>query len=160
MINSGKVFERDFKESCEYCGIWCWRISDSYVTAKNIDANAFVPMQPADFLIKYGDKIWFVELKHTDKNYMTVQHDDVNGMIKKHQVDQMMRLSQEDVIGVLLLQFDEDTYALRVEDFCLCLERTGKHSINKVEACQYGTRIENKKIRTHMRYDIDKLVKI
>ena len=72
----------------------------------------------------------------------------------------MMRLSQEDVIGVLLLQFDEDTYALRVEDFCLCLERTGKHSINKVEACQYGTRIENKKIRTHMRYDVDKLVKI
>lgn len=159
-MNSGKIFERDFKESCEHQNIWCWRISDSYVTAKNIDANAFVPMQPADFLLKIGDMIFFCELKHSDKNYITVQHDNVNGMIKKHQVDQMMRLSREDVIGLLVLQFGEDTYALTVQDFYSCLEKTGKHSINKVDACQCGTRIENKKIRTHMRYDIDKLLRV
>lgn len=159
-MNSGKIFERDFKESCEHQNIWCWRISDSFVTAKNIDANAFVPMQPADFLLKLEDMIFFCELKHSDKNYITVQHDNVNGMIKKHQVDQMLRLSREDVIGLLVLQFGEDTYALTVQDFCDCLEKTGKHSINKVDACQFGVRIEDKKVRTHFRYDIDKLLRV
>lgn len=160
MMNSGKIFERDFKESCEHQGIFVWRIPDSYTTMKNIDANAFVPEMPSDFLLKLGDMIFFIECKHTEKNYITVQHDNVNGMIKKHQVDQMLRLSREDVIGILVLQFGEDTYALTVQDFCSCLEKTGKHSINKVEAAQFGVRIDDKKVRTHLRYDIDKLLRV
>ena len=158
-INSGKVFEKEFKDSCQYYDIWCWRIADSYVNAKKIDNDAFVPCQPADFLLKQGDKIWFVELKHTDKKYITIQHDNVNGQIKQHQIDQMVRLSQDDVIGMFLLQFDDMTYAITVQNLVKCLEETGKHSINPLDVVQHsGLIVSNCVLRKYRRYDIKQLL--
>lgn len=42
-MNTGKIFEHEFKESCTRQNLWVWRIQDTYVTAKNIDPNAYVP---------------------------------------------------------------------------------------------------------------------
>ena len=86
-MNSGKIFESEWKESCARQNLWVWRIADTYVTAKRVDPNAYIPAQPADFLVKYDNLICFFELKHTEKNYITVEHDDVKGMIRKTQID-------------------------------------------------------------------------
>lgn len=48
-MNSGKIFERDFKDSCR---LWIWRIPDTYTTVTKIDGNAFIPQMPSDFLVK------------------------------------------------------------------------------------------------------------
>lgn len=154
-MNSGKIFEHDFKESCIRQNLWVWRIQDTYVTAKNIDPNAYVPCMPADFLVKYDNLICFCELKHTDNKYMSVQHDNVKGMIKKTQIDQMLRLQRTDVLCILVLQFGEDTYAMRVQDLVDCLAQTGKHSINPLDIVQHGRiNVQTVKKRTRMVYNV------
>lgn len=158
-INSGKVFEKEFKDSCQYYDIWCWRIADSYVNAKKIDNNAYVPCQPADFLVKYDNLICFFELKHTDKNYITVEHDDVRGMIRKTQIDQMLRLASTDVLCMFVLQYGEDTYAISVQNLVKCLEETGKHSINPLDVVQHsGLIVSNCVLRKYRRYDIKQIL--
>lgn len=154
-MNSGKIFERDFKDSCR---LWIWRIPDTYTTVTKIDGNAFIPQMPSDFLVKNQDKLYFVELKHTNYNYITVQHDKTNGQIKKHQIDQMLRLSCDEVVGLFVLQFDEDTYAIKVQDLVACLEDTGKHSVNRLDIVQHGgVIIQWTLLRTHKRYELDKV---
>ena len=60
-MNTRKIFEQDFKESCKHQNLWVWRIRDSYVSAKAVDANAYIPCQPADFLVKLNENIFFCE---------------------------------------------------------------------------------------------------
>lgn len=159
MINAGKIFEKEWKVSCERQDLWIWRIADTYVKATNIDPNAYVPCQPADFLLKYNDLICFAELKHTAKNYITVEHDNVKGMIKKTQIDQMLRLSRPDVLCLLVLQFDDDTYAIKVADLVDCLDQTRKHSVNALDIIQHnGILIQSAKKRTRLYYNVRKMI--
>ena len=155
-MNSGKIFEHDFKESCTRQNLWVWRIQDTYVTAKAVDPNAYVPCMPADFLVKDKDIICFFELKHTDNKYMSVEHDNVKGMIKKTQIDQMLRLQRTDVLCIFVLQFGEDTYAMSVQDLVNCLEQTGKHSINPLDIVQHGRiNVQSAKKRTRLVYNVN-----
>lgn len=154
-MNSGKIFEAEWKASCLRQEMWVWRIADCYITAKNIDPNAYVPAQPADFLVKHDNLICFCELKHTDNNYITVEHDKVKGMIRKTQIDQMIRLQRTDVLCILVLQFGEDTYAMKVDDLVKCLEQTGKHSVNPLDIVQHGrVNVQSVKKRTRMVYNV------
>ena len=154
-MNLGKIFEHEWKESCTRQNLWTWRIPDTYVTAKNVDPNAYIPCMPADFLVKYDNLICFCELKHTDNNYITVEHDKVKGMIKKTQIDQLIRLQRTDVLCILALQFGEDTYAIKVDDLVKCLEQTGKHSVNPLDIVQHGRiNVQAVKKRTRMVYNV------
>ena len=159
MINLGKMFETDFKESCKHQSLWVWRIKDCYVTAKAVDANAYIPCQPSDFLVKLNENIYFCELKATEKNYITVEHDKVRGMIKKSQIDQMKALKADGVYCLLFLQFADMTYAITVENFIKCMEETGKHSINPLDVVQHsGVIVSNCVLRKHRRYDIKQVL--
>ena len=158
--NYGRVFEREFKESAEKQGIWCMKIADTYVPAKEASPSAFIPQQPCDFVAHYDGTLWLLELKSTEKKYMTIERDGNRGMIKKHQYEQMFQKIGEHEKAMLVLQFErENTYGLMIEDFMRFLQENDKKSINKLDVVQYGgIIIEQKLLRKNYCYNVKKLL--
>ena len=159
-MNYGKIFEKEFKESAQKQGIWCMRIADTYVPAKAISEDSFIPQQPCDYVVHYDGTLWLLELKSTEKKYMTIERDGNRGMIKKHQYEQMFQKIGEHEKAMLVLQFEREyTYGLMIEDFMRFLQENDKKSINKLDVVQYnGIIIEQKKLRTHYCYNVKKLL--
>lgn len=159
MINSGKVFEHDFKESCKKQNIFALRINDTYYTAKQYDPKAFVPQQICDYILHYNGVLFMTELKSTDKKYMTIERNKA-GMIKKHQYEQMSRNENANEHGVLVLQFlrdtdDEVTYAMKITDFMNFLDESDKSSINMLDVVQHGGIIVEQVVRrTRKHYNV------
>ena len=62
------------------------RINDTYVVARknNENANIFVPQQPCDYIAHYNSTLYLLELKATERKYMTIERSGSNGMIKQH----------------------------------------------------------------------------
>ena len=62
------------------------RINDTYVVARkdNENANIFVPQQPCDYIVHYNSILYLLELKATERKYMTIERSGSNGMIKQH----------------------------------------------------------------------------
>ena len=52
-MNKGKRFERNIIDSCKEQNIFIWKIPDTYIPAKNINSNAYIPEMPCDFVIAY-----------------------------------------------------------------------------------------------------------
>ena len=157
-MNKGKNFEHDFRDSAKKQGIWIMRINDTYYRAKQNDANAFVPQQVCDYLLHYNNEIFLVELKSTKEKYITIEREK-NGMIKKHQYEQMSKLEGEHEHGVLVLQFEntgeQKTYAMPIKCFMKFLSEKSKSSINELEVVQYGgVNIEQKLMRVNWAYNI------
>ena len=136
-MNSGKIFEHDFKESCKRQEIFALRINDTYYTTKQYDPKAFIPQQVCDYILHYNGTLFMTELKTTEKKYMTIEREK-NRMIKKHQYDQMARNENANEHGLFILQFlrdteDEMTYAMKITDFMNFLNNTNKCSINNLD---------------------------
>lgn len=169
MINQGKVFERDFKESCKKQNIFIMRINDTYYTAKQYDTKAFVPSQVCDYILHYNGTLFMTELKSSEKKYMTIERDKA-GMIKKHQYEQMSRNENTNEHGLFVLQFlrdtdDEITYAMNITDFMNFLDESDKSSINMLDVVQHGGIVVEQAVsRTRKHYNVqdvlDKLVNI
>ena len=160
MNNYGKIFEHEFKDSAQKQGKWIMRINDTYVPAKAISEDSFIPQQPCDFIAHYDGILWLLELKRTEKKYMTIERDGNRGMIKKHQYEQMFQKIGEHEKALLILQFErENTYALKIEDFYRFLQDSTKKSINKLDVVQYGgIIIEQKLLRKNYCYNVKKLL--
>ena len=162
-MNTRKIFEHDFKESCTKQGIFALRINDTYYTAKQYDPKAFVPQQICDYILHYNGTLFMTELKTTDKKYMTIEVDKA-GMIKKHQYDQMARKENVNEHGLFILQFgrdteDEMTYAFKITDFMNYLNSTNKCSINRLDVVQHGgIQIEQAVSRVRKHYNIKGLL--
>lgn len=161
-MNYGKVFEHEFKDSAEKQEIWIMRINDTYVPAKAISEDSFIPQQPCDFIMHLDGTLWLLELKSTEKKYMTIERDGSNGMIKQHQYQQMYKhtCDCENEKGMLVLQFEREfTYGLLISDFYRFLQENEKKSINKLDVIQYGGfNVEQKLARTHYYYNVKKLL--
>ena len=159
-MNYGKVFEHEFKDSAQKQGIWCMRIADTYAPAKAISEDSFIPQQPCDFIAHYDGTLWLLELKSTEKKYMTIERDGNRGMIKKHQYEQMFQKIGEHERAILVLQFErENTYGLLIQDFMRFLQENEKKSINKLDVVQYGGFIiEQKLLRKNYCYNVKKLL--
>ena len=159
-MNYGKIFEKELKESAQKQGIWIMRINDTYVPAKAISEDSFIPQQPCDFIAHYNSTLYLLELKSTEKKYMTIERDGNRGMIKKHQYEQMFQKIGEHEKAMLVLQFEREyTYGLMIEDFMRFMQENEKKSINKLDVVQYnGIIIEQKKLRTHYCYNVKKLL--
>lgn len=139
------------------------RINDTYVKAKEIDSDAFIPQQPCDFIAHCNGELWMLEMKCTDKKYITIERDGSRGMIKKHQYEQMFQKIGEHEHAMLVLQFergnDPCTYGLMIEDFMRFLQESDKKSINKLDVVQYGgIIIEQKLLRKNYCYNVKKLL--
>ena len=158
--NYGRAFEREFKESAEKQNIWIMKIADTYIPAKEASPSAFIPQQPCDFVAHYDGTLWLLELKSTEKKYITIERDGNRGMIKKHQYEQMFQKIGEHEKAMLVLQFErENTYGLMIEDFMRFLQENDKKSINKLDVVQYGgIIIEQKLLRKNYCYNVKKLL--
>lgn len=165
MMNKGKLLENDFKESCKERDIWVYRIKDTYSVIKSIDPGAFIPKAPADYIVHNNGKLWFVECKETDKKFITIEHDGINGMIKEHQIFDLSNIHGRDEQGCFILQFlkgtdEQQTYYITVENLVRCLQSTGKTSVNRMDIAQFGgVLLDQIKLRTHYRYSVDKVFK-
>lgn len=166
MINQGKIFEQDFRESCKKQNIFIMRINDTYYTAKQYDPKAFVPAQTCDYILHYNGTLFMTELKSSEKKYMTIERDKA-GMIKKHQYEQMSRNENTNEHGLFVLQFlrdtdDEITYAMKITDFMDFLDESDKSSINMLDVVQHGGIVVEQAVRrTRKHYNIkDMLDKI
>ena len=159
-MNYGKIFEKEFKESAQKQGIWIMRINDTYVPAKAISEDSFIPQQPCDYVVHYDGTLWLLELKSTEKKYMTIERDGNRGMIKKHQYEQMFQKIGEHERAMLVLQFEREyTYGLMIQDFMRFLQENDKKSINKLDVVQYGGFIiEQKLLRKNYCYNVKKLL--
>lgn len=166
-MTDGKIFERDFKESCKRQNIWCMRINDTYYKAKEYDKDCFVPQQCCDYVLHYNGMLIMTELKTTKNKYITIEREHLR-MIKKHQYDQMYHNEGDYEFGVLILQLDRDddcmTYGMRITDFMDFLDKTNKCSINALDIVQNGGEIIEWAVgKTRNHYNIkgllDKLMK-
>lgn len=163
MKSEGKSFEYSFKHSTERQGIWIFRINDTFVKAKEYDSKAFVPQQACDYIIHYGEYVYMLELKTTDKKYITIEVDNA-GMIKKHQYTQLLNRQGNKEIGGFILQFQRDTeeqttYFLDIDSFMKFLQESGKKSINRLDVVQYGgILIEQAKINSSWYYNVKELL--
>ena len=59
-MDSGKLFEKQFKQSCKCAGFWTQRITDNtYRTKYGVRSKS----TPADFIIATNEQVWLVECK-------------------------------------------------------------------------------------------------
>lgn len=162
-MNYGKIFEHEFRDSANKQGIWIMRINDTYVKAKEVDSDAFIPQQPCDFIAHLDGTLWLLELKCSQHKYITIERDGSRGMIKKHQYEQMFQKIGEHEKAMLVLQFEREnepfTYGLMIEDFMRFLQESDKKSINKLDVVQYGgVIIDQKLLRKNYCYNVKKLL--
>ena len=166
--SQGKVFERQFRLSCERQGILCIRLNDSS-TSFIMEKNArFTPDNPCDFITYYnGNYLFPIECKNTSYNSFSIQREkgEKNKMIKLHQINSMVNFSLfNGVYPCFIFNFtpkedgvEEETYIMHISNFSEFLVKSDKHSINKLDIIQYGgIKVEQKLLRTNYLYNIKK----
>lgn len=163
-MSVGKEFEHQFRQSAIKQGIWIFRINDTFVKAREYDPQAFVPQQACDYIMHQGEYLYMIELKTTDKKYITIERDGSKGMIKKHQYSQLFQKKGNKEFGGLVLQFqreteDQATYFLSIDGFMKFLEESDKKSINRLDVVQYGgVVVEQAKVKNHWWYNIQQML--
>lgn len=168
-MNPGKVFEQNFKNSCERYHILCIRLNDSS-TSFIMEKNAkFTPNNPCDFITNYKGTMIPIECKSTEYGSFSIQKEkeDTNKMIKLHQINSLVQFSLfEGVYPCFVFNFrakkddpeqEEDTYLMYIQDFSNFMASTDKKSINRLDIVQNGgIRVDQKKLRVNYIYKLDK----
>lgn len=170
--NAGKVFEEQFQKSVPvYCLLH--RIKDSAQSFVKSDLARFTRDNPCDFLMFDNDarKLYCLELKST--KYKSMSFDDVSQkdsqgkMIKKHQIESLLKFSRfSNVHAGLLLNFrdedndEESTYYIDIQKFYRMAQLVGKQSCNVSDLKIAGAiEITGVKKRVNYLWDIDKFLK-
>lgn len=170
MTNSGKKFERQFKESIpEYCLVQ--RLNDPPQSFTKSKDTKFSIKNPCDFFLfdSVSHILYCLELKTT--KYKSMAFEDVNSneeqnkMIHKHQILALKDFSKfENVKAGFLFNFrDEEnkierTYFQNIIDFCFMCEEINKTSFNEMDLIVSGNaiKIEGTKKRVNYKWDLDK----
>lgn len=166
--SKGKVFERQFKLSSEQEGLLIVRLNDSDLSFNPLTKSftRFTAKNPCDYILYLYPNIFFIELKSTEYNSISIQEDiKEEKMIKLHQVNSLTNLSlHEGVFSGFIFNFrekenlEEDTYYLSIQNFLKFRELTQKKSINKLDIVQYGgIKINQTLKRTHYIYHVKDL---
>ena len=166
-MNTGKKFEEEFKASCDRQHIWHMRIKDTYIQAKILDPDAYIPKQVCDFIMHKDGKLWLMELKSTVYKSMSIEREAKDkGMIHYSQWQPMLKLAGENERAGFLLQFyrgqeEQTTYYLDIKHFENFINRSEKKSINMVDVVDYGgVVIPQYLLKKNYVYDIDKIIKL
>lgn len=181
-MNPGKIFENKFKDSVDKSPYYGLRLIDSNKWGRE---GSFTPKNIADFLIHVPPKLFVLELKSTkgpsisfnaiefNKNTLVSYpwHKDMNDKdIKGYQVLNLMKINKEQVIPGFIFNYRDrvlktksepyEVFFVHIEKFLEFAITSGKASINRVEAMQYGIKIYCEKKRVHYKHDIDCLANI
>jgi hypothetical protein len=166
-MNDGKIFERQIKLSAENQGILICRLNDTDLSWMKNRETRFTAQNPCDFIMYQYPNIFFLELKSTIYNSISIQTDEKgSGMIKLHQINSLVHMGQYDGSNAgFILNFhqkdsvEETTYYLSIQDFSNFLAENDKKSINKLDIINYGGIILDQTLkRTRYMYNIQKMI--
>lgn len=167
--NQGKIFEDNFKKSIpDYC--WVKRLQDSVGTWGGNSNLRFSNNNECDFLVfsKNTHKLFAFELKSTEGTSLTFWREDFEEkekkqtfMIKKNQILGLAEMSKFDIYAGFLINFrgeDNNTYFIHINDFLNLTKDMDKKSVNERDILSIkNIKVENYKLKTNYRYNIDKL---
>lgn len=154
----GKVFEKNFQDSCKKQNIFCTRLRDNQLS---FTTNEKTPQQPYDCEVYSLPYLMCCELKATHLNAISFEREKNQKnkkMLHFHQIQGLEKASQYNgVFGMLVFDFQTSgvTYALTIEKFLKFFHSTDKQSISEKEVIALSPIIVDKKLlRTNYEYDI------
>ena len=159
----GKVFEKNFQDSCKKQGIFCTRLRDNQLS---FSTNEKTPQQPYDCEIYNFPYLACCELKATHLPSISFEREKNQKnkkMLHFHQIQGLEKASQHNgVFGLLMFDFQTSgvTYVLTIEKFLDFFYSSDKQSISEKEVIALSPIIVNKKmLRTNYEYDIEGVFK-
>ena len=168
--NPGKAFELQFVKSIpDYC--WHKRLNDNAASWGNGNNTRFASTNECDFLLFdcKSRTLSALELKSTQSSLTFWRKDfEEDGMkhtynIKKNQILGLKEWSKYYMVCGFIFNFrnsQNNTYFVMIDDFLDYTENLNKKSININDVLNMNPiEIENNKLRTNYRYNIEKLLK-
>jgi hypothetical protein len=172
-MNEGKIFETNFKVSCEKTGFFFMRLRDGAKWVQGQGAS-FTPSNPCDAILHSMPFMWLLELKSTkgasisfypNTPWERPKDSSREVMIKPNQVRELGLFAKaQGVIPGFIMNFrprelksgttQNKVYFVHIKDFIDFAVRTGKSSINENECAEMGVEINSTLKKTHYGYDI------
>lgn len=165
----GKKFEQQFGNSCIKDKIFYFKIKDIHIPFQ-YRSKIKLPQNEYDNFIFSKGILAPLELKSTEKKSISF----AENIIRPHQIKNLTIANGYDgVIAGFLFNFrecDNQTFFVHIQDFNTYkkiaekqLEHVYESKVNKssipIDICkEIGIEIENKKIRTTYKYDVNKLI--
>lgn len=169
-INSGKVFENDWKKSVDKAGYFYHRLKDSAQSFGGGNNLRFSSTNPYDCLMFADNYLFTLELKTVKSTSLTFWREDFenkeksnNFLIHKHQI---LGLSNADkfanVVSGLIINFRETTnhtYFWHIDNFLEYTNKLDKKSFNENDVINGNGLLINQRIKkVHYEYDVQKFV--
>lgn len=172
-LNTGKIFEDDFKNSIDKDRCLLIRLNDQpQVFAKTAK---FSLKPPCDFILYDSKTNLLIPLELKTTKYKSISYEDINeenpknAMIHKHQLEKLLKFSKYNGVEAgLLLNFraeDENiqrTYYISIQNFLDMCGKINKKSVNEIDLINIGkaVNIDGVKKRTRYVWDINQLLDV
>ncbi|ACZ09699.1 Penicillin-binding protein-related factor A, putative recombinase [Sebaldella termitidis] len=152
-MNVGKRFEADIKASVPQ-NILFYRFKDSanFGGANAGEFSRFTPRNVCDCFMFKAPYLYLLELKTTQGKTYSLNKSAYN------QLESFKKLGDfENSVKAFIINFREleKTYLVTTHELEKFLLRTGKKSIKAIECAEIGILINQKKLRTNYRYEIE-----
>lgn len=155
-MNSGKIFENDFKNSFPN-NIFIYRLRDNGSTFNKQNNNLrFNVTNMCDYIAFYCGSLYLLELKSTKLKSLPLNN------IKPHQISDMLKYSNfNDVYAYIIINFSvlNETYAIKIKKIDTYIKTTTKKSIPLQWCRDNGVKIEQELKKTHYKYNIKNFFK-
>ena len=157
-MNAGKRFEQDFKNSIPP-DTYYLRLHDSSIgfDIEN-STQRFALKSPFDCILYHDGRMYCLELKSV--LHGAISHAGSSPKIKSHQIDELIKASQFDIVAGFILNFrdTENTYFLPIAQFDFLRQESLKKSFNEKDIRGLSIEIPHKKLKVNYRYDLRILV--
>lgn len=157
-LSPGKQFESDFSKSVpESC--FLYRFKDSPASFADATNVKFTPSNICDYMMLDDNTktLYLFELKSVKDKTIPLNN------IRETQIKQLTKASEHNLIAGFIINFRERnnyTIFVDIETFNNMRKEINKKSFNIIDFTKYGcTVINNKKLKTTHRYDIEQFVK-
>ena len=154
-MNSGKKFEQDFRKSIPE-NIWYYRLRDSPASFGQGTQTRFATSNICDCILFGNSTLFLCELKsHKGKSLPF-------NCVRQNQIEQMQKAAKFDCIIPALVIFFPDVercFAIHIYDFVNLVDASKKKSANVSEFAENGFEIGVTKLKTHYRYDVEKMMR-
>ena len=157
MASEGKIFETQFKQSADKCGIFFLRLKDSASSWNQGQNTKFTRPNPCDAIMYKTPVLFLLEMKSTKGTSFSFSEK----IIKKNQIEHLNKASEyENIISGFVFNFrnTDSTYFVNVKDFINFKNNSGKQSINQKDCETIGIKINQTIKKTNWHYHIDEFV--
>ena len=163
-MNTGKVFEQNFRKSVDESKIYFVRLKDSPASfGQDSSKVRFTADNPYDNFCFYERTLFPLELKSTKSTSFSFQRNkkEKGKNIKLSQIEGLTKASKYNgVLAGFVFNFDGDeTVWMNIKDFNKFYNTTSKKSINYQDILQYDcVIIEKHLLKVNYRYEITKFL--